>query len=1105
MNCNLLPRTSGPSSAAFSLSALFFGTAKRIVATRPAVCQVLLLVLGWALCGEAAQAQTAYFGGAQSTLVNNVPSPISAAVDASGNVFFLQFSDAGAGVYEIPAGCASPGCIKTISTSGFKNPDAVAIDANGDLYVVDTGNTEIVRLTLSGGVYGAPSVIANSTSNPALNDSVGVAVDGSCNIYFAEATLTGSLFKLAPVSGGCSATTYTTSTVASELAEPLGVAVDAAGDVFVALNTGHEVFKYAAGTFAQSTVASNVTAPRSVAVDVLGNVYVGADNSSSLIRFTPNGSTYTQTNIGSGFSQVSGIAVGGNGNVFATDSTENTVSEIQTQGVNLGSSAVGTATAPQTLIFNFTNTTGTTIGAPVALTGGATGKDFASATGGTCNTTASYGTGDDATSSCTVNVTVKPAAAGLRTGAVELTTTSGAVIATAYVYGTGNGPQVAFLPGVQSTIVGSGLDFPLYVAVDGSGNLYIADFDNRAVHSYKFSAGSYTLGNDVANGTNLAPQGVAVDGSGDVYVADQGDGAVHKYAPNGSGGYTQLSDVANGANLAPQGLAVDGSGNVYVADQGDGAVHKYAPNGSGGYTQLSDVATGFSSPQGVAVDGSGNVYVVDQGNNVVDKYAPNGSGGYTKLSDVGAGLNGPFGVAVDAGGNVYIVNSGGNNIQKVDVSDPPSLTFAKTAIGSANGPQTVAVTNIGNQSLTIESNPTVAANFALDSSNNCGAETAPINQGASCALALDFTPTEAGSPLTGTAVLTTNNLNANTSPFAMQIIDLSGSTPGSTSTVVTSSANPSTLNGSVTFTATVTNTTNGASTAPTGSVQFVVDGTNSGSAVPLTAGNTTSTASLQLSNLTASGSSHTITANYLNSDGNFADSNGTLSGGQTVNQATTSLKLSQSVATPTVNVPDTLTAVISTASTTPIAPTGTVSFTQNGSSVTGCSTPQNVSLVGNSYQASCTATTLPAPSVAVIATYSGDNNFSGSSNPLNIPVVNKATPAYTLSATPQPPNASITVNVPVIFTAAFSSPISSLPTQPTGTIPVIQGGATLCTITLPATTCTYSSGFATAASFTVTSSYSGDSQFNTVTSGSIPVSVSATGTMTKVTDRKSVV
>jgi hypothetical protein len=87
----------------------------------------------------------------------------------------------------------------------------------------------------------------------------------------------------------------------------------------------------------------------------------------------------------------------------------------------------------------------------------------------------------------------------------------------------------------------------------------------------------------------------------------------------------------------------------------------------------------------------------------------------------------------------------------------------------------------------------------------------------------------------------------------------------------------------------------------------------------------------------------------------------------------------------------------------------------------------------------------------------------------------------------------------VIFTAAFSSPISSLPTQPTGTIPVTQGGATLCTIILPATACTYTSGFATAASFTVTSSYSGDTQFNTVTSGSIPVSVSATGTMTKVT------
>jgi large repetitive protein len=1123
---NLLPRTSGRSSAAFSFSALLSGTARGIAATRQAVCAVVLLALGWALCGEAAQAQTANFGGVQVQLINALTEFKGGALDASGNFFFISATD----VEELPSGCASLSCVKAVVSTGLTSPQNVAVDASGNLYVADS-SLGLLKYTHSGSNF-TKGVIADGTSNPALTSAQGVAVDTNCNVYVTEAITGGNVFKYTAGTGGCAAVNYTASTVASDLNNVVSVAVDASGNVFLALPDSVTKETLNGGVYTPSTV---VTAPLNssvvnvVAVDAADNVYVGAQFS-SIARFTPNGSGgYSQTVLGADFGSVVGLGVNGKGDVFVAEAP-NTISEILTPGVNLGSSAVGTATAPGTLIFNFTNTTAATIGAPIALTGGATGKDFAVASGGTCNTTTSYGVGDGATSSCTVNVTVTPSAPGLRMGAVELTTTSGAVIATAYVNGTGTGPQVAFMPGVQqtvaptiafglavdgsgnfyaangigqvikypagTTVVNLGTDTDFSVALDGAGNLYVPDFTAGTVTQYTPNgSGGFTQGTMVATGLG-SPYGVAADVSGNIYVSDFKGNEVFEYATNGSGFYTQ-STVTSGLDGASS-VAVDAPGNVYVVNTA-GMVNKYTPNGSGGFTQ-STVDSGLNTPTGVSVDALGNVYVANTNDNEVIEYAPNGS----KIGTVGTGLIKPAGLAVDPGGNVYIGDLGTSpateGVIKVDISDPPTLTFAKTAVGSSNGPQTVTVANIGNEPLTIESNPTVAANFALDSSNNCGAETGSINQGASCALALDFTPAEAGSSITGTAVLTTNNLNANTSPFAMQIIDLSGSTPGSTSTVVTSSANPSTLNTSVTFTATVTNTTNGASTAPTGSVQFVVDGTNSGSAVPLTAGNTTSTASLQLSNLTASGSPHTITANYLNSDGNFSDSNGTLSGGQTVNVATTTLQLSQSVPTPTVNVPDTFTAVISTSSVSPIAPTGTVSFTQNGSSVAGCSTAPTVSLVGSTYQASCTASTLTAPSVGVIATYSGDNNFKGSTTSLNIPVVNKATPAYTLSAAPQSSNPSITVNVPVVFTAAFTAPTSSAPTQPTQTITVTQGSTTLCTITLPtAKSCTYTSGFATATSFTVTSSYSGDTQFNATTSSSIPVSVGATGTMTKVT------
>ncbi len=105
-----------------------------------------------------------------------------------------------------------------------------------------------------------------------------------------------------------------------------------------------------------------------------------------------------------------------------------------------------------------------------------------------------------------------------------------------------------------------------------------------------------------------------------------------------------------------------------------------------------------------------------------------------------------------------------------------------------------------------------------------------------------------------------------------------------TTTAVTSSVNPSVFGQSVTFTATVTDSSTGSTAVPTGSVQFVVDGVNFGSPVTLTgATSNSSTATSQATaTLSVAGSPHTVTANYVNADGNFSNSTGTLTGGQTV-------------------------------------------------------------------------------------------------------------------------------------------------------------------------------------------------------------------------------
>ena len=117
-------------------------------------------------------------------------------------------------------------------------------------------------------------------------------------------------------------------------------------------------------------------------------------------------------------------------------------------------------------------------------------------------------------------------------------------------------------------------------------------------------------------------------------------------------------------------------------------------------------------------------------------------------------------------------------------------------------------------------------------------------------------------------------------------------TPASTSTAVSSSPDPSVYGQAVTFLATVSNTTSGSGIVPTGSVQFIIDGSKYGSPVKL---DFNGQAGITDTALHVSGSPHTVTVNYLNSDGDFQDSTGSLTGGQTVTLASTSTAVSSSL------------------------------------------------------------------------------------------------------------------------------------------------------------------------------------------------------------------
>jgi len=798
-------------------------------------------------------AQTASFRYGIAVLGGGFNSPQSVAVDSSGNVYVAD----ALGVKEMPAGCVSSNCVTVLGGTGLLGPTAVQVDRNGNVYDGSPGGVSEMP-------PGCVSPSCVTVLGEGLPDPTGLAVDGSGNVYVADSpnfSYAGAVKKMTP---NCTSLSCVTA-LDGGFTSPSGVAVDGSGNIYV---VGAAVQEMPAGCTSPSCVTTLGggwgSLDSGVAVDGSGNIYV-TDYGDNTVKEMPAGcaSSSCVTVLAGGFTFPYGVAVDGSGNVYVADygnGADGAVKEIMTGGVNFNTVPVGaTSTAiPITFTFNSAGSLNSTTPYQV-LTQGAKNLDFnAAATQGSnaCNGTTAYTAGN----TCTVNVTFTPTVPGTRYGAVELLNAGGSAIATAYLQGTGVGPQVNFLPGTQSVIANAsnnGLSSPWNVAVDAIGNVYIADgnynlhtgTNSSQVLKETLSGGSYTqsvVANAANNGLN-SPGAVAVDGSGNVYIADSDNNRVLKEMPSASG-YTQsvVADQADNGVGDPTGVAVDGSGNVYIADYNNCRVLKETlsaggytqsvvaswencttyPYGmavdgggnvyfvdywndqvlkealsAGGYTQSvveSDATTRISGQTGVAVDGSGNVYIADYPNGRVLKETLS-AGSYTQsviANDADNGIGDPGGVAVDGSGNVYVTGPGFLRVWKEDFADPPSLTFATTAYGatSADSPQTVTLENVGNAPLSFPipatgNNPSTSANFTLNSgASACQVEgsgtstEATLAPGAYCDLYISFTP-EAVGTLSGSVVLTDNNLNAAAPGFASQSIALNGTAIQATQTI----------------------------------------------------------------------------------------------------------------------------------------------------------------------------------------------------------------------------------------------------------------------------------------------------------------------------------
>ncbi len=739
-----------------------------------ATCALLLL----AASSAPAHAQSITFAGAQTYVGSGLSGPWGVAVDGAGDVFIADTLSSR--VVEIPAG---GGPQTTVLVSGLNHPYGVAVDGAGDVFIADETNNQVVEVPAGGG--------PQTTVGSGLNAPYGVAVDGKGDVFIAD---TGNNRVVEVPAGGGPQTT-----VGSGLHSAYGVAVDGAGDVFIADYASNQVVEVPAGGGPQTTVGSGLSEPLGVAVDGAGDVFIADNNASQVVEVPAGGGP--QITVGSGLSYPSGVAVDGGGDVFIAGTSLNHVVEVQRVAVNLGNVNVcpagQTSPAPcsQTTTLNYNVEAATTFGTIRVVTQGTPNLDFTLSSGSNCTGTVSAG------STCNVNVTFSPLAPGGRMGAVQLADNLGNLLATTMVPGQGQGPAIAFGPGAQ-TYVGSGLSGPWGVAVDGAGDVFIADTQSSRVVKVPAGGGPQTT---VGSGLNR-PYGVAVDGAGDVFIADETNNQVVE-VPAGGGPQTT---VGSGLN-APYGVAVDGKGDVFIADTGNNRVVE-VPAGGGPQTT---VGSGLHSAYGVAVDGAGDVFIADYASNQVVE-VPAGGGPQTTVGSglseplgvavdgagdvfiadnnasqvvevpagggpqitVGSGLSYPSGVAVDGGGDVFIAGTSLNHVVEVQRAQPPTLSFASTMAGStsSDSPQSVTIQNVGNQPLNAVTPGLVIGgpNFLQVAGSGTPADCTSsfsLAPGATCNLSISFEPQSVGN-LTAAATFTDNAFNK--IPPASQSIGLQG-------------------------------------------------------------------------------------------------------------------------------------------------------------------------------------------------------------------------------------------------------------------------------------------------------------------------------------------
>jgi trimeric autotransporter adhesin len=739
-------------------------------------------------------------GGAAQAMVNG---PTGVTVDNNDNVYIadkfncvirkVDTTDTITTVVGTQGSCQYDGDGSPATSYSINQPQQLAVDSSGNVFIADFSNSRIRKLTVSTGAIstvagngGSAAYCANGTAptSCSLGNTPSVAVDSVENIYFTDFNecvlykinhITLEVVTLAGVGGTCGYSGDGNAATSAEISPEFGqLAVSSTGQqVWLADGNNQRIrlvipggnINTVAGNGSQGysgdggkAIAASLDNALGIAADNVADLFIG-DFDNDRVREVP-------CSLGS----LSGTCTPPSGD---TDDDIYTVA--------------GNGNAYQTSLVNGLSATGVTLSFPDGVLADPSDNIFLSDEDNDYVREA-LNSNDD----------------------INLFAGDGM-----FVYSGDNGPATS-----------AGLNNPAGLSRDAAGNIFIADAGNSIIRKVNTSgiittvAGTpitfgYSGDGGPATSAQLSfPSDVFVDNYGNMFIADSGNdvirevvcattgalsctppagkttGYIYTVAGNSNYGGTYTGDggpaTSAGLNL-PSSVAVDGAGNLYIADEDNcrirevnavsAIINTIAGDGECWFTGDGPaVENSLDFPEAVRVDANGNVFIADSGNSLIrwvdgsdtlttfagtpDGNGFSGDGGLATSAE----LSFPLALSEDASGNFLVADSDNNRIRKINAfaavgRSAGSVNFSTQSVGTTSDPFDVTLSGIGPASIT-----NISASGDFKEVDDC---VGSLPNGTQCTASVSFAPTKSGTR-TGTLTVTTNGYLGTTTTVALQ-------------------------------------------------------------------------------------------------------------------------------------------------------------------------------------------------------------------------------------------------------------------------------------------------------------------------------------------------